>query len=443
MINMYKAVIGLEVHVELACKSKMFCGCNAEHFGKTPNSQVCPVCLGLPGALPYANKQAIEDTIKFGIALGCKINKFSKFDRKHYFYPDLPKGYQISQYDEPLCYKGNFQLSISDLHKSIRITRVHLEEDTAKMVHEGGESLVDYNRSGVALMEMVTEPDFESPEEVDIFLKEIQLVVRYLEISSADMEKGSMRLEANISMRKEGDKKLPDYKVELKNINSFRFLRKALEEEIKRQNEALERGEKIIQETRGYDEISGRTFAQRTKEEARDYRYFPEPDIPPIRISDKQLSNLKQEVPEMPREKRERFREKYGLSEEYVEFLTAERARAEYFEECLALDRRSKFGAKMIAGVMVNQRLDKKYPEPAGLVAELVRLSKKDYASGEEVEGAVKKVVKENKKAVEDYQRGKGEVVGFLIGKVQKILGGKGEAGMIREKLSEILQGDI
>jgi len=426
---MYKTVIGMEVHIELGTTSKMFCGCAADHFLAEPNTQTCPVCLGLPGALPYANSQAIEDTVKLGLVLGCKIAKESKFDRKHYFYPDLPKSYQISQYDKPFCSGGEFL--------GVRIRRVHLEEDTAKLVHKDGRSLVDFNRSGVPLVELVTEPDFDEVGKVIEFLQELQIMVRYLGISSADMEKGSMRLEANVSLAQRGDE-LPDYKVELKNINSFKFLQKALLAEIERQSQALGRSEKLKQETRGYDEKTGKTFLQRAKEEAQDYRYFPEPDIAPVELGGDEIGKWQKELPEMPEVKRKKLRES-GLSEEYVLVLVSERARAEYFEECLSLDGAQGVGAKTIAGVMVNQNLDSKYPEPAGLVRHLLGLIKKDYASEEELRRAVKKVLGANKKAVDDYKSGKRQVIGFLVGQVQKELKGQGEPKTIVQVLQREL----
>lgn len=426
----YIPIVGLEVHIELSTNSKMFCGCPAEHFAKEPNTQTCPVCLGLPGALPYANLEAINSCVKFGLALGCSISTFSKFDRKHYFYPDLPKSYQISQYDLPFCKNGIFN--------GIRIRRIHMEEDTGKLIHATVDgqrvSLVDFNRSGVPLVEMVTEPDFSDTSKISEFLREIQLIVRYLGISTADMEKGSMRLEANISLKEENAQGLPDYKVELKNINSFKFLEKAINAEIKRQTVALEKGEKIKQETRGYDEEKDRTFSQRSKEEAMDYRYFPEPDLPPVRLAPKDIKILRDLIPELPEAKREKFL-KLGLPENYIEVLVSDKSRAEYFETAIELAQKHNISPKEIAGVMINQNLDSKHPEPAGLIKKLVEMQSVNYSSQNEVASAVGRVVLANEKAVTDYKNGKTQVIGFLIGQVQKELKGKGNTKVVQELL--------
>ena len=435
-------IIGLEVHIELSTKSKMFCGCSSNHFGKTPNMQTCPICLGLPGALPFANSEAIFSVIKFGLAFNCKVNHFSKFDRKHYFYPDLPKGYQISQYDLPLCGKGTYHLAGG----TIEIRRVHLEEDTAKLVHQENKTLIDFNRSGVALMELVTEPDFHDAFSVISFLKDVQLTARYLGVSNADMEKGSMRLEANISLKATirgvasqhlgGDRMgssevndLPDYKVELKNINSFRFLTKAINSEIERQENILLKGEKVKQETRGYNESTGKTFSQRTKEEAKDYRYFPEPDIPPIRISKLQITNLKLKIPELPSQKRKSFEEKYKLPKDYVEILISDAEKADYFER--AVKEIKDFSPKAVADLIINKKFD---------IAKILKLTKVEYASTRRVDLAVKEVIRENAKAYEDYKNGKGQILGFLIGQVQKKLKGRGDIGKIRKIITELVQ---
>ena len=332
---MYKPTIGLEIHTELKTKTKMFCGClnfsvNLEQIENQPNINICPVCLAHPGTLPAPNKEAIKSVVKLGLALGGKIAKISKFDRKNYFYPDLPKGYQISQYDQPFVLGG--------MLNSVKITRVHLEEDTARLIHseDGKSSLVDFNRAGVPLMELVTEPDIKNGKEAVYFAKELRLIMKYLGISNADMEKGQMRVEANISISK--DKKLGT-KVEIKNLNSFRAVEEAIDYEIKRQEDVLEKEEKVVQETRGWDENKKSTFSQRLKEEAHDYRYFSEPDIPSFDFSKSDFINieeLKSFIPELPVQKRERFIKEYGLKPDQVEILVEDKLLGNYFEQAIS-----------------------------------------------------------------------------------------------------------
>lgn len=423
--NNYQPVIGLEVHVELKTKTKMFCGCLADYFGEKPNTHVCPVCLGLPGALPVPNKLAIEWCMMLGLALECEIQNFSKFDRKNYFYADLPKGYQISQYDLPFCRDGKITLSGG---KVIRIRRVHMEEDTAKLVHEFGTqnySLIDFNRSGVPLVEIVTEPDFGGTSEVVEYLRKLQQIVRYLDVSNADMEKGDMRLEPNISLRElkaNSEKRktqLPDYKVEVKNINSFRFVEKAVEYEIKRQTELLEEDEKPVQETRGWDERKQVTVAQRVKEEAQDYRYFPEPDVPPFTNVQLIIDNLK--LPELPDQKKSRFMEQYGLTDYQAFQLIETRAKADFYEEAVKDGKKYSVHSNEIANVIINRRISWEEMLPAELIQTILK-GRKAGAKSEEVEKAVKKVTRENKKAVEDYRKGKTQILGFLIGQVIKLV---------------------
>jgi aspartyl-tRNA(Asn)/glutamyl-tRNA(Gln) amidotransferase subunit B len=341
-MSKYTPVIGMEIHVELKTASKMFCdsknGMSSSSAGKglesEPNVNICPVCTGQPGTLPVPNAQAIEFVQKAGLALNCEIAKVSKFDRKNYFYPDLPKGYQISQYDQPLCGLGYLEIN----GKKIGITRIHLEEDTGKLMHPKGAnySLVDFNRAGVPLMELVTEPDIETGAEARLFCQKLQQICRYLDISDADMEKGHMRCEANISLYKKGQEKLSGTKVEVKNINSFKFVEKAIEAEIKRQTAVLEEGKKVVQETRGWDEAKGDTVSQRTKESAHDYRYFPEPDIPPLEFGDDYIENLRRSLPEMPEAKKQRFISEYGVSGENVDVIVGDKKLAEYFESVVS-----------------------------------------------------------------------------------------------------------
>lgn len=425
----YIPIIGLEIHIEPNTKSKMFCRCPQDHFGKKPNSQTCPICLGLPGALPFANKEAVNKTVKLGLGLGSTISKVSRFYRKHYFYPDLPKSFQTSQLDSPLCVGGELN--------GKRINHIHLEEDAGKLVHETVDgsktSLIDFNRGGCALIEIVTEPDFHDVESVTEFVKEMQLIARYLDVSSADMEKGSMRLEANVSMSSDGS--LPDYKVELKNINSFKFLTKAINAELVRQEKALIDGEKLIQETRGYDEIKQTTFSQRTKADAHDYRYFPEADLPPMRFTDKQINGIKNTIPELPSQKRLRFENEYKISKDFSDILVSDKDRAKYFEEAAKLAQGLSLGAKIVADLMVNKKLDNDFPEPAGFVKKVYELTKVEYSSKEVTENSVNEVLKEQQKAVDDYKNGNGNVIGFLIGMVQKKLQGKADINLVKEIL--------
>ena len=384
----WQTVLGFEVHIELATSSKMFCGCPADHFGAAPNTQVCPVCLGLPGALPVPNARAIEWCVKLGLALGCDINLFSKFDRKNYFYPDLPKGYQISQYDIPFCKNGALL--------GHKITRVHLEEDTAKLQHSGSETLIDFNRSGVPLVEIVTGPDFVSSDDGILFLKEVQAIVRALGISSADMEKGSMRLEANISVKRPDHPDLPDYKVEVKNVNSFRFIKKAIDFEVMRQSRILESGANPVQETRGFKESTGETVSQRLKEEANDYRYFPEPDIPPLEFTQSQISIWRRELPVLPAQIRQELVSKYRLSPQYAIIISADPIMYVEF---------MKNPSKDIADSLVNKR-----PLQTTQVV----------AVDQEI---VLKILAANPKAVADLKNGKQPALFFLIGQIKKQLG--------------------
>jgi len=449
----YRPFIGLEVHVELKTMSKMFCGCKNDPFhAPEPNIYTCPVCLGLPGALPVPNKKAVEWTIKLGLALGCTISNESKFDRKNYFYPDLAKGYQISQYDQPFCRNGIIKTDLGD----VRIHRVHLEEDTGKLIHDTVDgkkvSLVDFNRSGVPLVEIVTGPDVVSGEHAKIFLKKLHQIVRYLDISDADMDKGSMRLEPNISVKETNspitktqspitNSVLPKYKVEVKNINSFNFVKKAIEYEVDRHITILQTGKLPIQETRGWNEDKGVTFSQRAKEEANDYRYFPEPDIPPMVFTDKEIDVLKATLPLLPDQVMKRISDDYGLSEQTISVLADEPEVVVYFENALAAYQKQKKGldtkdeAKVIANWIVNKKPDMGKTTPEDLVKTIISQTTVVAVSDDDVVSAIKKVLVAQPKAVADYKSGKTQVLMFLFGMVIKELEGKGDKGRIRELL--------
>ena len=439
-MNTYNAVIGLEVHVELKTKSKMFCGCENNWFGKEPNTYTCPVCLGLPGTLPVPNQQAIAWCIMIGMALHCDIPLLAKFDRKHYFYPDLAKGYQISQYDMPFAQNGFINLSNG---KTIGIRRAHIEEDTGKLLHQkvGNEtvSLIDFNRSGVPLVEIVTEPDFETATEVKEYLQKLQQIVRYVDVADANMEKGEMRLEPNISLRKSGEKELPKYKVEVKNINSFSFVEKAIEYEIIRQAEILKKGELPKQETRGWNETKNATVSQRSKEEAMDYRYFPEPDIPPFRWEETYSKTLQKQLPELPDAKKERFINSYNLSSYNAEILTRERAIADFFEEAVTVGQDHHIAAKTIANVLINKKIDTSSLLPAEVIKQIVAENKIESIDEKALENILKEILYTNPKAVGEYKHGKTTVVMFLVGQAMAKLKGKAKADYVKEKILSLI----
>jgi len=486
----YTPVIGMEIHVELKTKSKMFCQCkNGLGLEKKPNIDICPVCTAQPGTLPVPNIQAIEAVQLAGLALGCNLRLESKFDRKNYFYPDIPKGYQISQYDQPFCEKGKLKIN----GKEIGITRIHLEEDTGKLIHPKGVeyTLVDFNRAGVPLMELVTEPDIETGEEARIFCQKLQQICRYLEISDADMEKGNMRCEANISLYKEGEEKLSGTKVEVKNINSFKFVEKAINFEIERQTEMLDRGEKIVQETRGWDANKGETVSQRKKESAHDYRYFPEPDIPPFSFDENYVENIRRKLPELPDQKFERFKKEYNLPIADVEIITSEKELAQYFENvvseirekisCKEYECQEEKAIKLAANYIIGE-LRRHMGEHEHNLAD-IKITPENYAelicilscgkinssaaqtvlaemyktggdpsqiieeknlvqmdNSDELEKIIEEVLAKNEKSVADFKAGKENALKFLIGQVMSATKGKANPQIVQEIMKNKLK---
>jgi len=457
----YQPVIGLEIHVELKTKSGMFCQCKINQFDAKPNSHVCPVCLGLPGALPVPNKKAIEWTIKIGQALNCTINKHTKFDRKHYSYPDLPKGYQISQYDEPIAVKGHLDFEANygtykNEKKTFRIHRVHLEEDTGKLTHSGDDTLVDFNRSGTPLVEIVTEPDFTSSDDVKMFLEELHSIIRYLDVSDADMEKGTMRMEPNISVRvvscqsSVDSQKLPNYKVEVKNINSFNFVKRAIDYEVKRHIVLLEKGETPKQETRGWDSNKNITYSQRSKEDAHDYRYFPEPDIPPFEFSDDYIASIKKSLIEFPHEKMHRFVKVYSIKPMDAYTLTREKELAEYFEQIMSkIQAKSIIFAKatsdkqnleqVIANFIINKKISTTLTVDE-FTKKAVEIMKPVETDKQLLHDVVIKVISINQKSVADFKSGKQNAIMFLVGQVMREMKGKADANTVITKLKEMLK---
>ncbi len=435
MQSSWQPIIGVEIHVELNTASKMFCRCQNDHFQVEPNTHVCPVCLGLPGALPVPNQAAIDNTIMIALTLNCNVNEEFWFDRKNYFYPDLPKGYQISQHFSPIGVKGKVPILIDGEFMDIGINDVHLEEDTGKLVHQDDKSLIDFNRSGVPLVEIVSSPDLHSAKQTKVYLKRIQQTLRWLGVSDCDMEKGSMRLEANISVADSSEvAALPDYRVEVKNLNSFRFVEKAIDYEVKRQIKLLEKGEKPRQETRGYDSDKDMTFVQRGKEVAKDYRYFPEPDIPPFNVQKSNIQMFKKKINKLPWEEERKIIEA-GVRWKWAEIIARETATINLFWQTV----QSGLDAEDVANYMVNNPL----PEDttAKDLAKIIKAEQDKFDLGEnEVKKAVKKAISENPQAVEDYQSGKKAAVGFLIGQVMKLTSGRADPNTARQLLIEELK---
>jgi aspartyl-tRNA(Asn)/glutamyl-tRNA(Gln) amidotransferase subunit B len=478
-IAKYEPVIGLEVHVQLATRTKIFCGCPTS-FGAPPNTNVCPVCLGLPGALPVLSRQAVEMAIQASLALNCRVNSRSIFARKNYFYPDLPKGYQISQYDQPVAEHGWVDIEVKGQKKRIGVTRVHMEDDAGKSIHDGFKdsdryTYVDLNRSGTPLIEIVSEPDIRSSDEAYAYLTEVKQVLQYVQVSTCDMEKGHLRCDANVSVRLKGAEKFGT-KAEVKNLNSFRFLKLALDHEIERQVTLLEGGGRVMQETRLFNPDSGETVGMRSKEHAHDYRYFPEPDLVPLGVSDSWLSRIRETVPELPGARRTRFIESYGLRPYDAEVLTATRAMSEYFERAGKASGDPRSTANWVMGDLAGLlKADGREitespvsPENLGRLVSLIAQGKINGKLAKEIfpkmfetcqapetimereglsqisdEGALGKIIDEvvaaNPKQVEQYRSGKTAVLGFLVGQVMKASRGQADPAAVNKLLREKL----
>lgn len=476
----YEAVIGLEIHCELKTKTKIFCGCETG-FGGDQNTHVCPVCLGLPGVLPTINKRVVEFGIKAGLATNCTINKFSKFDRKNYYYPDLPKNWQTSQYDLPIAEHGWVDIDVEGEKKRVRLTRIHMEEDAGKLVHSGNtikdsaSSNVDYNRTGVPLLEIVSEPDMHTAEEARTYMEKIKAIMEYIDVSNCRMEEGNLRADVNVSIRPVGSKELGT-RTEMKNINSFKSLVDVIDYEIDRQTEVLEDGGHIVQETRTWDPNRGITLSMRSKEDAHDYRYMPEPDLPPIVTTDEQIEAYRKELPELPDARRERLEKEYGLSDYDAGVITASRPMAEYFDEVVAGGADAKLAANWLMGELAkhlnaeNKTIVDSPVEPARLAAMIQMITKGTISSKiaktvfeemwtskdapeeivkakglvqitdtKAIEEIVDKVIADNPKPVEDYKGGNKKAIGALVGQVMKQSKGKANPQMVNQLLAQKL----
>ena len=472
----FEPVIGLEVHVQLKTKSKIFCACSTE-FGAPPNQNTCCICLGYPGSLPVLNRQAFLHGIRIAIAFNCKVAERLKFDRKNYFYPDLPKAYQISQYDMPISYQGHLLVETASGEKRIGITRAHMEEDAGKLLHEGRMgSVVDFNRAGIPLMEIVSEPDLRDPEDAYQYLTALKAILQYIGVSGCDMEKGSLRCDANVSVRPKGESKFGT-KVEIKNLNSFSMVKKALQYEIERQIEAIGNGERIRQETRLWKDEKGITLPMRSKEEAHDYRYFPEPDLVPFTVSRELVNQIRSELPELPRARKERFMKDHGLSDYAARVLTQEKRLADYFEDCV----KAGASAKLASNWIQSELLGKMYERGETLenvkvsskgLAGLIQLIEKQTISGKIAKDvflamlekgkspdaivkeknlvqitdesailrAAEKVLASNPQSVDAYKKGKANALTHLMGQIMKETQGKANPGVANKVLKELLE---
>ncbi len=471
----YEAVIGLEIHVQMDTQTKMFCSCPVE-FGAEPNTNVCPVCLGMPGSLPVINKRAVEYAIRASLALNCKVHTHSVFARKNYFYPDLPKGYQISQYEEPIATDGYLEVEVGDKTKRVRIRRLHIEEDAGKNIHEGSKSYVDLNRAGTPLMEIVTEPDLNTPEEARLFLESLRNVMRYTGVSRADMEKGQLRCDINVSIRPKGSKTLGT-RTEIKNVNSFRFVQKALEYEIERQIKLVSQGGQVVQETRTFDPSTGKTYTMRTKEEAEDYRYFPDPDLLPLVFSEEWVKDIKASLPELPHQRIERYVREFNLSTYEAKVLTDNKELGDFFEESVKHLQEPKMLANWLLNDLLGLLREKQLsiessPVSPENLAQLVKLVKENTIStkiGKEVlkdmvetgkdaqsiveekglkqisdESAIKSIVEEViakfPQEVERYRQGEEKLMGFFVGQVMKATKGKANPKLVNQLLRQMLR---
>ena len=476
-MNDYEVIIGLEVHAELSTKTKIFCSCPTS-FGAEPNTHTCPICMAMPGALPVLNEKVVEYAVKAGLATNCEISKNSKNDRKNYFYPDLPKSYQISQYDKPLCEHGYVEIDTKEGKKKIRLLRIHIEEDAGKLNHDefAGGSLVDLNRAGVPLIEIVSEPDLRSSEEAEQYLKKLKSILEYIEVSDCKMQEGSLRADVNVSVRKKGDTKF-GIRTEMKNMNSFRSIVRAIEYEANRQIDVLEEGGTIEQETRRWDEVSGKTFSMRDKEDAEDYRYFPEPDLVAIKLSDEYIENIRKNLPELPESRKERYLNEYHLSEKDSNIISSSKYLADLFEQATKICNNAKAVNNWIISD-ISRILNETETEPIEIpfdsnqLAKLVILIDKGVISSsigkkvlvelfenprdpEEIikekgwiqisdEGAIKeivmKILEENPQSVSDYKAGKDKALGFLVGQAMKQTKGKANPKMLNEMFIEELK---